>query len=74
LSEAKARLLEDLKLLLDERLLCRVQKRALFSLSLSKGHREHRILLANHPGQITKTRARDLERRKTGALEPLLCF
>lgn len=37
MSEAKARLLEDLKLLLDERLLCRVQKRALFSLSLSKG-------------------------------------
>jgi len=72
LSEAKARLLEDLKLLLDERLLCRVQKRASFS--ISEGHREHRILLANHPGQITKTRARNLERRKTGALEPLLCF
>jgi hypothetical protein len=62
LSEAKARLLEDLKLLLDERSLCLVQKRALFSPSLSKGYREHPILLADHPGQNTKTRARDLER------------
>jgi hypothetical protein len=59
LSEAKARLLEDLKLLVDERSLCLVQKRALFALELSKGQREHSILLADHPGQNTKTRARD---------------
>jgi hypothetical protein len=51
LSEAKARLLEDLKLLVDERALCLVQKRALFALSLSKGPREHSILLADPPGQ-----------------------
>jgi hypothetical protein len=42
LSEATARLLEDLKLLLDERSLCLAQKRASFSLSLSKRHREQR--------------------------------
>jgi hypothetical protein len=53
LSEAKARPLEDLKLLVDERSLCLVQKRALFALALSKGHREHSILLADHPGQNT---------------------
>jgi|SRR6266480_1598689 len=45
LSEAKARLLKDLKLLPDERSLCLVQNRALFTLSLSKGHREHLLLL-----------------------------
>ena len=45
LSEAKARLLKDLKLLPDERSLCLVQNRALFTLSLSKGHRAHLLLL-----------------------------
>jgi len=64
LSEAKARLLEDLKLLVDERSLCLVQKRALFALSLSKGPREHSILLTDHLGQNTKTRARRFWERR----------
>ena len=63
LSEAKARPPEDLRLLLDERSLCLAQRHALFSPALSKGHREHPVLLADHPGHDTKTRARDLERR-----------
>jgi hypothetical protein len=41
------------------RSLCLVQKRALFALSLSKGHREHSILLADHPGQ-TPRREREI--------------
>src|SRR2546425_4358841 len=46
LSEAKARPLEDLRLLLDERWLCLAQKHASFSPSPCKGHREHPVLLA----------------------------
>jgi len=45
LREAKARLPENLKLRLDKRPLCLVQKRTLFSVERSQGHRGHPIRL-----------------------------